>query len=102
MKVLKSTILKKRKCEFGDFELTVKKGWKISQSFIDYESGLLVVSTSDEDESNWEDTGFGSRTIPTKKYIIDPKIGDILSREKWSTQFSYTPKEVISDDGTQI
>ena len=59
MKVLKSTILKKRKCEFGNFELAPENGWKISQSFIDFESGLLVVSTNDENESMPEFFGIG-------------------------------------------
>lgn len=91
--------MKKRKCEFGNFELAPENGWKISQSFIDFESGLLVVSTNDENESNWKDTGFGSRTIPTKEYIIDPNNGEILPRVKWSKFFSYEPIELISKDG---
>jgi hypothetical protein len=99
MKILKSNIFKKRKCEFGNFELEPDNGWKISQSFVDFESGLLVVSTSDENESNWKNTGFGSRTIPNKEYIIDLKIGEFLPREMWSNYFSYKPKEIISDDG---
>jgi hypothetical protein len=99
MKVLKSTILKKRKCEFGNFELVPEPGWKISQSFIDYESGLLIVNESDENAENWIDTGFGSRIIPNKEHRIDTKTCEILSAEQWTKYFSYETTEQISDDG---
>lgn len=99
MKVLKSTIFKKRKCEFGNFELVPESGWRISQSFIDYESGLLIVSESDENEDNWIDTGFGSRTIPNKEYRIDVESCEILSSEQWTKYFSYETTEQISEDG---
>ncbi len=99
MKILKSTILKKRKCEFGNFELVPESGWKISQSFIDFESGLLIVSESDENEDNWIDTGFGSRTIPNKEHRIDVNTGEILSSEQWTKYFSYGTTEQISEDG---
>lgn len=98
MKILKSTIFKKRKCEFGNFELVPETGWKISQSFIDFESGLLVVSESDENQENWIDTGFGSRTIPNKEHKIDTKTGDILTFKEWSKYFSYETTEFISED----
>lgn len=99
MKILKSNIFKKRKCEFGNFKLIPEKNWKISQSFIDFQSGLLVISASDENESNWKDTGFGSRTIPTKEYIISLKEVEILPRSEWSKFFTYEPQELISKDG---
>ena len=99
MKVIKSTLFKKRKCKFGNFELVPEPGWKITQSFIDFESGLLVVSISDENEDNWIDTGFGSRTIPNKEYKIEVKSGKILTSEEWTTYFSYESKEQISNDG---
>lgn len=99
MKILKSTTLKKRKCEFGDFELVPDTFWEISQSFIDFESRLLVVSTSDTDESNWTDYGDGTHGIPTKEYIVDSNTCEILPRVKWSKYFSYEPSEVISKDG---
>ncbi|MBA6316960.1 hypothetical protein [Cellulophaga baltica] len=98
MKVLKSNIFKKRKCEFGNFELVAESGWKISQSFIDFESGLLIVSESDENEEHWIDTGFGSRTIPNKEHKIDTKTGDILTFKEWSKYFSYETTEFISED----
>ena len=99
MKVLKSSLQKKYTCEFGDYELVPDEGWKISQSFIDYESGLLYVSTNDTDESNWGDAGYGTRTIPVKNYLLDPKTGDILSRKQWSAYFSYEPQITYSEDG---
>ena len=99
MKVLKSTILKKRKCEFGNFELVPEPGWKISQSFLDYESGLLIVSESDENEENWIDSGFGSRTIPSREHRIDVNTGEILSPKQWTKYFSYETTEQISEDG---
>jgi len=99
MKVLKSTILKRRKCEFGNFELEPEPGWKISQSFIDFESGLLIVSESDENEENWVDIGFGSRTIPNREHRVDVKTGEILSSEQWTKYFSYEMIEQISEDG---
>lgn len=99
MKVLKSTIFRKRKCEFGNFELVPESGWKISQSFIDFESGLLIVSESDENEDNWVDTGFGSRTIPNREHRIDVKTGEILNPKQWTKYFSYKTIEQISKDG---
>jgi len=99
MKILKSTILKKRKCEFGNFELVPETGWKISQSFIDFESGLLIVSENDENEENWVDSGFGSQTIPTRQHRVDVKTGEILSSEQWKKYFSYEKIEQISEDG---
>jgi len=98
MKVLKSTILKKRKSEFGNFELVPDIGWKISQAFIDLESGLLVVSESDENEDNWI-VGGGIRQIPNRQFIIDPKTGQILNHTDWSKYFNYKTTESYSEDG---
>lgn len=99
MKVIKSNIFKRRKCEFGNFELVPEDGWKISQSFIDFESGLLVVTESDENEDNWTDTGLGSQNIPNKEHKIDTKTGDILAFKEWSKYFSYETTDLISEDG---
>jgi DNA-directed RNA polymerase subunit RPC12/RpoP len=99
MQILKGNAFKKKTGQFGDFELRADKGWKISESFIDYESGLLVVNTTDENKDNWVDTGTGSRIIPTKQYIIDPNSGEILTYQEWSKYFSYETHETISDDG---
>lgn len=99
MKVLKSTIDTKRKCEFGNFELEPENGWKISQAFIDFDSGLLVVKESDENEDNWIHTEYGSLIIPNKEYKVDTKTGEILTSAEWTKYFSYETKEKISDDG---
>jgi hypothetical protein len=99
MKVLKGNTPPIQKCEFGDFELKPDDGWKIGQAYIDYESGLLVVNTRDENRANWENTGYGTRIIPTKEYIIDVKSGDILSPSTWTKYFSYEPKTIFSEDG---
>ncbi|WP_158976893.1 hypothetical protein [Cellulophaga sp. L1A9] len=99
MKTLKSTLFKKRKSEFGNFELVPEIGWKISHSFIDFESGLLVVNESDENKKNWTDTGFGSLSIPNRIYKVDIKTGNILPAEEWTKHFSYKTKEQISTDG---
>lgn len=97
MKVLKSTILKKRKCEFGNFEMVPDSGWKISHSFIDFESGLLVVSESDEDEKNWK-SGGGIRQIPNRQFIIDQKNAVILEPTEWVKYFDYSTIETFSED----
>ena len=97
MEIIKSNSLNPRKCEYGDFELQPEPGWKISQTFIDYESKLLIVSVSNEDRSQWINTGFG-RTIPTKEYKIDLQTLTILTPEEWRKYFKYEPVELISQD----
>lgn len=99
MKVIKENIDPNKKSKFGNFELKPDNGWKMSEPFLDYESKLLVVGTSDENEDNWIEISLGSRVIPTKEYIIDPENGNILSFAEWSKYFSYEPKEIISEDG---
>lgn len=98
MKIIKSTILKKRKCEFGDYELAPERGWKVSQSFIDFESGLLIVSESDENKDNWI-SGGGMSQIPNRQFIIDQKKGSILHHSVWSQHFNYQTIETYSEDG---
>lgn len=89
MEIIKSKLFRPRKCEFGDFELVPEKGWKLSQTFIDYESGLLIVSVNDEDENNWENLGYNGRRIPTKQFIIDLITLKILIPTEWSKYFNY-------------
>ena len=55
--------------------------------------------SSDEDEGHWVDTGFGSRTIPTAQYVIDPGRARILTREEWSRYYSYATVTEVSADG---
>ena len=98
MEIIKSELSSPRQCAYGDFELKPEIGWKISQTFIDYESKLLIVSVSDTDESKWIRTGYGSRTIPTKEYKIDLKTLSILQPEEWKKYFNYTKVEITSED----
>lgn len=98
MEIIKSKLFRPRKCEFGDFELVPEKGWKLSQTFIDYESGLLIVSVNDEDENNWEDLGYNHRRIPTKQFIIDLKTLKILTPKEWSKYFNYDKVTFTTED----
>lgn len=97
MEIIKSNSLSPRKCEYGDFELQPEAGWKISHTFIDYESKLLIVSVSNEDRSQWINTGYG-RTIPTKEYKINLQTLCILTPEEWQKYFNYDQVELISED----
>lgn len=99
MKIIKSKLFRPQKCEFGKFALQPDAGWKVSYTFIDFESGLLVVSISDENENNWEDLGYNGRRIPTKQFIIDVKKVEILSPVEWSTYFNYEKVVFSTDDG---
>jgi hypothetical protein len=98
MQIIKSKLLRPRKCEFGNFELMPEKGWKLSQTFIDYESGLLIVSVNEENENNWEDLGDGCRRIPTQQFVIDLNQLKILSSDEWSKYFSYNKTTLTSED----
>lgn len=98
MKILKSNIFKKRKCAFGEFELRAQPGWKISQSFIDLESGLLVVLEYDLNRDHWKDQS-GFSVMPNQQHIVDATKGVILDPKDWSKYFDYQPVETYSDDG---
>ncbi|MCE3229681.1 MAG: hypothetical protein K0S32_4232, partial [Bacteroidetes bacterium] len=91
--------MEEKKPVASDYGFTPEPGWKLSQCYFDYESGLLIVSVSIIDESKWIDTGFGSRTIPTKEFKIDPKTKKVLSFEEWSRYFNYEKVETFSEDG---
>jgi hypothetical protein len=98
MEIIKSKLFRPRKCEYGDFELKPEKGWKLLQTFIDYESKLLVVSVSCEDKSKWRDNGYNGWSIPTKEFKIDLGTLKILEFEGWKKYFNYNQTEFISDD----
>lgn len=98
MEIIKDTLFSTRKCEYGDFELKPEIGWKITQTFIDYESNLLIVSVFLIDESKWLDNGFNGRTIPTKEYKIDLNTLAILQSEEWKNYFNYDKVEIFSAD----
>lgn len=98
MTIRKSTFWHSRKCEFGNFELVPDKGWALLETFIDYESGLLIVKVNDEDERNWEDLGYDGRKIPVKEFIIDRNSAEILNPAQWSAYFNYEKTEFITPD----
>lgn len=98
MRIIKSTNKKKRKYDFGDFEIIPDEGWIISQMYKDYESGLFIVEISDKDEAHWEDLGYGSRRIPTKQFIVSLKTLEILHPDKWKNYFNYNKIIYITDD----
>lgn len=50
MEIIKNKLLRSQNCKYGDFEIKPENGWKISETFIDFESKLLVVSVSIIDE----------------------------------------------------
>ncbi|GIJ95211.1 hypothetical protein [Capnocytophaga stomatis] len=97
MRIVKGKLFRPKKCEFGDFELVPEKGWKLSETFLDFESGLLVVKVSDENENNWEDFRF-ARRVPTKQYIIDLEKLEILPPMKWKEYFCYEKVVIVSED----
>ncbi len=98
MKIKKSNFFQPRKCEYGDFELIPEFGWKLSYTFIDFESKLLVVSVSCEDKSKWTNNGYNGWSIPTKEYKINLETLQILEFEEWKHFFNYEKNIIISED----
>lgn len=98
MKIIKSNLFRRRQCKYGNFELQPDKDWSISYSFIDFESGLLIVSTNDDNENHWENLDYNGRRIPSKQYVIDLDNLKILSHEEWSKFFNYESKISYSSD----
>lgn len=84
----------------GAYRLVPDAGWELLQTFIDFSSGLLIVSTNCTDRSLWTDDGFGARTIPTRTYVVDAASGMLLSPEAWRAHFDYRPHRRRSEDGT--
>lgn len=97
MQIIKSKFFRPRKCAYGNFELKPEEGWKLSQTYIDFESGLLVVSESDENKSNWKHLGYGS-IIPSRQFIINLETLEILSPSEWKKYFNYDKVIFITDD----
>lgn len=98
MKIIKSNLFRHRQCKYGNFKLQPDKDWSISYSFIDFESGLLIVSTNDDNENHWENLGYNGRRIPSKKYVIDLDNLKILAPKEWSKFFNYESKISYSSD----
>lgn len=99
MKIIKSSFFSPKKCEYGNFEIVPDEGWEFLQTFIDYESKLLVVSLSIKDKTKWENHGYNGTIIPTKEYKVDLETLRILEFEDWKLYFNYNKIETISEDG---
>lgn len=99
MKIIKSSFFSPKKCEYGNFEIVPDEGWEFLQTFIDYESKLLIVSLSIKDKTKWENHGYNGTIIPTKEYKVDLETLRILEFEDWKHYFNYNKIEIISEDG---
>jgi hypothetical protein len=86
-----------QKSKYGNFALIPAEGWQL-RSFIDYSSGLLVVTESLIDLSEIP-VSYGIQIIPTKEYIIQPKTAQILDFEAWKGFFNYEEEVIWSEDG---
>jgi hypothetical protein len=95
MKILKSSFFRPRKCQHGNFELSPDKGREILQTFIDFESGLLVVSTI----KGKEDSSKSGVQCEVKQYLINLQSLQILSSDDYKEYFDYGLKESYSLDG---
>jgi hypothetical protein len=96
MKIQKSTFFRPRKSLYGNFELAPDKGWEILQTFIDFESGFLIVSTIKKNEDHM---GQITRPNELKQYVIDLHSLEILSADDYKAFFDYELKESFSNDG---
>jgi hypothetical protein len=98
MQIVKTDSSNPKKSKYGDFELIPEDGWKIRQTFIDFESGLLIASVSIIDRAKWINNGFNGMLIPTQEYKIDLKNLSILKPDEWQKYFDYNEREEISED----
>lgn len=83
--------------EWGDFIVIPTEGWKISSQFIDYESGLLIVSEYPLDKNNVIIKN-GNRYVPQNTYVIDCNERKVLDTDAWRSRFDYSIKEFLIDD----
>ena len=95
MKVLKSSFFRPRKCQYGNFKLSPDKGWEVLQTFIDFDSGLLVVSTIKSKEDRSKSNG----QPEAKQYLIKLQSLQILFSDDYKEYFDYGLKESYSPDG---
>jgi hypothetical protein len=85
--------------EWGNFTLIPSDGWKISSNtFVDYESGLLIVRETPVDISHIQPNEFGSRVIPQNTYVIDLTNLRMLEPEEWRPRFDYRVKEFLVEN----
>jgi hypothetical protein len=96
MKIITTDFFNKSLSEYGDFEVEIDSGWSILDSIIDFESGLLVITTQNDNKNTWKNLGGGARGILTRQYIIDKSAKKILSAVEWRKYFDYDSKITIS------
>lgn len=77
------------KSKWGNFEIIPSEEWQISREYVDFESGLLIVSERPSDLSKLPRSEYGTTLIPNKTYVIDKKEEKILSAEEWRSYFNY-------------
>lgn len=90
-------LIKDKNSEYGNFDLIPEDGWQL-RVFTDFTSKLLIVSESLIDLSNVPIT-FGSKTVPTRRYVTNPELQKILTFEEWRNYFNYEEEIAISEDG---
>lgn len=78
-----------QKSKWGDFEIVPSEEWQVSSEYIDFESGLLIVSERPSDLSKLPRSEYGTTLIPNNTYVIDKEEGRILSSEEWRSYFNY-------------
>ncbi|MEL7531730.1 MAG: hypothetical protein AAFN10_10500 [Bacteroidota bacterium] len=84
--------------KWGDFALVARSNWQIANTFIDHQSGLLVVNEQPADQSQLRPNEFGTIHIPNQRYIVDVKQKRILKASEWTKHFDYDSQTSISPD----
>ncbi|MEM6348148.1 MAG: hypothetical protein AAF927_29980 [Bacteroidota bacterium] len=84
---------------WGEFDLIPRQEWKITNTFIDLQSGLLVVNEQPADQSKLTPNEYGTIHVPNQRYIVDVKQRKILTAAEWTQLFDYQAQHKISPDG---
>lgn len=90
-------ITKNQKSQFGDFDLIPDKGYVLVHHFIDFESGLLIVSES-KIPKNKKLVGRKAKSQPVRYTIIDSASQKILVKKDLESLFSYEKQEIVHPD----
>jgi len=91
MKIVKSTLLKIVKSDFGNFDFKPNEGFEL-RTYIDYESQLIIVEESPIKKPS-------GKPYSPNQFIIDPKEGEILKFDEYKKYFNYELQEIFSNDG---
>lgn len=91
MKINRNSTSKNVKSEYGDFDFTADDNHEIN-SFIDFESKLIVVEEKPTSNKNDDQT-------KTRYYVIDPITVEVLSHVEYKKYFNYEPQIKLSEDG---